>query len=236
MNTLTRRQREFQQREQLFLDTARAILRSDGVANLTMERIADLTEYAKGTVYKHFTCKEDILCGLCLDSLRQMAALFDKALQFKGNSRERIMAIGTAYQLYTLQYPEEFDLLIATRTNNIRQKASPERVADINHFDATVHNQIRSVVNDAIHAGQLKLPAHIQTDEVCFSLWAMSFGMLVLDQAKDIAGELVLPPIQQMIFNQITLLLDAYGWHPLSHEFDYHQAFARVLQHLNAQP
>lgn len=236
MNTLTRRQREFQQREQLFLDTARAILRSDGVANLTMERIADLTEYAKGTVYKHFTCKEDILCGLCLDSLRQLAALFDKALQFKGNSRERIMAIGTAYQLYTLQYPEEFDLLIATRTNNIRQKASPERVAQINHFDAMVHNQIRSVVNDAINVGQLKLPTHIQTDEVCFSLWAISFGMLVLDQAKDIAGELVLPPIQQMIFNQITLLLDAYGWHPLSREFDYQQAFARVLQHLNAQP
>ena len=48
VNTLSRRQRDFLQREQLFLDTAREILRRDGIAHLTMDRIAELTEYAKG--------------------------------------------------------------------------------------------------------------------------------------------------------------------------------------------
>ena len=49
VNTLSRRQRDFLQREQLFLDTARQILRRDGIAHLTMDRIAELTEYAVGT-------------------------------------------------------------------------------------------------------------------------------------------------------------------------------------------
>lgn len=236
MNTLTRRQREFQTREQLFLNTARTLLRSEGAANLTMERIAELTEYAKGTVYKHFTCKEDILCALCLESLHKMGELFEHAQKIDTHSRVRVMAIGTAYQLFTMQFPEELDLLIATRTDNIRQKASHLRVEQLNLVDKTVHNLLRSVVNDAIQEGMLKLPAHIQTDEVCFSLWATSFGIMVLDQAKEVVSELNLPPVQQIVLNQLTLLLDGYGWKPLSTEYDYLAAYQHILQHMEAQP
>lgn len=236
MNTLSRRQRDFLQREQLFLDTARSIMRSDGVGNLTMERIAELTEYAKGTVYKHFSCKEDILCALCLEGLRSMALLFEIANQIKGPPRLRVMAIGTAYQLFSMQYPEEFDLLIASRTNNLRQKASPKRVEEMNAADQAVHNLMRSVVNSAIAAGDLTPPPHIQTDEICFSLWAMSFGMMVLDQAKEATDELNLPPVKQIIFNQMTLLLDGYQWKPLSHEFDYFKSLQTMLQQLDVHP
>ena len=236
MNTLSRRQRDFLQREQLFLDTARTIVRTDGIGNLTMERIAELTEYAKGTVYKHFTCKEDILCALCLQGLQEMGGLFQKANSIQGSARLRVMAIGTAYQLFSLQNPEEFELLIATRTNNIRQKAAPTRVEQLNEVDQAVHNLLRSVINDAIQAGDLTLPGNIQTDELCFTLWAMSFGMMVLDQAKDATDELTLPPVQQMIFNQIMCLLDGYQWKPLSTEFDYLQAFHQILLTLDQQP
>ena len=236
VNTLSRRQRDFLQREQLFLDTAREILRRDGIAHLTMDRIAELTEYAKGTLYKHFTCKEDILCALCLECLQRLANVFEHAGNFPGNSRERVMAIGTAYQLYTLQHPEEFDLLIASRTNNIRQKASPQRVDDMGNADKVVHNQLRAVVNGAIADGKLILPPHVAVDELCFSLWAMSFGVLVLDQAREAAIELQLPPVQQIIFRQISLLLDGYGWKPLSTKFDYLQSFQRILRHMDGQP
>lgn len=235
MNTLSRRQRDFLQREQLFLDTARQILRSDGIANLTMDRIAELTEYAKGTVYKHFTCKEDILCGLCLECMRHLAALFEQAGNLGGNSREQIMAIGTAYQIFTQRYPEEFDLLIATRTNNIRQKAAPQRVEDMSNADKVVQNQLRTVVRRAIADGMLVLPPHIGVDELCFTLWAMGFGILMLDQAKDVTTELQLPPARQMLFSQINLLLDGYGWKPLSSEFDYQQSLQRILFHMDVQ-
>lgn len=233
MNTLSRRQRDFLQREQLFLDTARQILRSDGIANLTMDRIAELTEYAKGTVYKHFTCKEDILCALCLESIQHMTHLFEGASAFEGSSRERVMAMGAAYQIFTSKFPEEFDLLIAARTNNIRQKASPKRVEDMGSADKVVHNLLRAVVGRAIDDGTLVLPSHMTVDELCFALWALSFGMLVLDQAKEVTSELQLPPVQHALFKQFNLLLDGYGWKPLSSEFDYLQSFQHILRHLD---
>ncbi|HEX4938200.1 MAG TPA: TetR/AcrR family transcriptional regulator [Candidatus Kapabacteria bacterium] len=232
MNTLTRRQREFLQREQLFLDAARQILRSDGVAAFTIDRIASNTEYAKGTVYKHFTCKEDILCALCHESLVHLGEAFSKALTFPGNSRERMMALGTAYLQFTSRFPEEFDILIAVRTNNVRQKASEKRVEAMIAADQGAHDVMRSVMGAAIAAGDLTLPPATSLDEACFGLWAMAFGLLALAPASDMIDALQLPSVPAIMVNQLNLLLDGYGWRPLSTEFDYRQTFTRLLNHM----
>ena len=65
LDNLPRKQREFQQREQLILDTAQSMLHQHGYAQLTMERIAEAVEYSKGTIYNHFSSKEDMVCSLC---------------------------------------------------------------------------------------------------------------------------------------------------------------------------
>jgi len=52
---LSRKQREIATREQLILDTAQNILHEQGYSHLTMERIAEATEYSKGTIYYHFS-------------------------------------------------------------------------------------------------------------------------------------------------------------------------------------
>ncbi|MEE2731719.1 MAG: TetR/AcrR family transcriptional regulator [Pseudomonadota bacterium] len=234
MNTQTRRQREYEQREKLFLDAARNIIRIDGISALTMDKIAEHTEYAKGTVYKHFTCKEDILCGLCLDSLGLMYEMFSHALTWQGNSREKIICIGVGYQLYTQRFPEEFDLLIAARTNNIRQKASPERLERMDQVDTLVLNAIRAVIQLAIQSGDLTLPEHTQVDDLCLGLWAMSFGLLVLEGARDLISGLELSATNTLLLNQMSCLLDGYHWHPLSTEHDYLLTYQNTFRHLEA--
>jgi len=239
MNTLTRRQREFLQREQLFLDTARQILRSDGAAAFTMDRIAAQTEYAKGTVYKHFSCKEDILCALCHESLVQLEKRFRHALTLEGNHREKMMTLGTAYLLFTHHFPEEFDILIAVRTNNVRQKASPDRLQQMLEADQRVHDVMQSLIGAAIAAGDLQLQADISLDEACFGLWAMAFGLLALApvhdkmEQHDQMASPALPPIQQIMLHQMNLLLDGYRWHPLSTEYDYQASLNRILNHMD---
>ena len=232
MNTQSRRQWEFEQREKLFLDTARSIIRSEGISALTMDKIAEQTEYAKGTVYKHFTCKEDILCGLCLDSLGLMYEMFQQALTWDGNSREKIICIGVGYQLYTQHFPEEFDLLIAARTNNIREKASPERLERMDQVDTLVMNAIRAVIELGINDGDLTLRAGTKVDDLCLGLWAMSFGLLVLDSARDLISGLELSETNTLLLHQMACLLDGYHWKPLATEHDYQDTYLKTFQHL----
>ena len=64
MSTLTRKQREVHQRELMLLDVARKMLIENGYAGLNMDRLAEATEYGKGTVYQHFSTKEDLVTAL----------------------------------------------------------------------------------------------------------------------------------------------------------------------------
>ncbi|MCC2658985.1 MAG: TetR/AcrR family transcriptional regulator [Panacagrimonas sp.] len=61
MGTKERRQREFNEREELFLNVALELVRSNGLLNLQMSRLAEKAEYAVGTLYLHFDSKEDLV-------------------------------------------------------------------------------------------------------------------------------------------------------------------------------
>ncbi|MEO1235180.1 MAG: helix-turn-helix domain-containing protein, partial [Planctomycetota bacterium] len=74
MQTLTRKQREIADRERLILDHARRMLLDGGVASLSMDRLAEAIEYSKGTVYQHFSSKEDVVAALFIETCARRTA------------------------------------------------------------------------------------------------------------------------------------------------------------------
>ena len=95
LDKLPRKQREFQLREQLILDSAQCILHELGYAQLTMERVADAVEYSKGTIYNHFSSKEDLVCALCCRCVSNLIELFKRAYDYPGTTRELVLPILT---------------------------------------------------------------------------------------------------------------------------------------------
>lgn len=234
MTTLTRRQREYQQREQLFLDTARDIIRAEGFHALTMEKIAADTEYAKGTIYKHFTSKEDLVVGLCGQGLSYLVALCGAMADFPGKPREKLTVMAVAYQVYAHRYPEEYDLIMEARAGNLRERASAGRLALTDQQDARLLQLIRSQIETAMAEGDLVLRGGLQPDDICFGLWSMSFGVSVLQQARDMLINMRISDDALQLPLQLTYLLDGYGWRPLSDEQDYPAVLHKAQQHLHA--
>ncbi len=232
VTALTRKQRELQAREQLFLDVARNIIRSEGTALLTMERIAEITEYSKGTVYKHFTCKEDLMCALCEESLKYMLHLSESMKTFEGHPRERLMIVALAYQAHIERFPEEFDLFVAARSSDIRSKASAERLAKVDAFDSTLMGMVAAQIQDAVNAGDLSLDKHLTADDLCFGPWALSYGILSIYQGRDLVQSLELPDPKEALFRHLNALLDGYDFKPLSHQYDYRETMTRAMHHL----
>ena len=235
MNTQTRRQREFQQREQLFLETARQIIKSDGFHALTMEKIAAETEYAKGTIYKHFSNKEDLIVALCGQGLSYLVSLCEEMTSFPGKPREQLAVMAIAYQLYAGRYPEEYDLIMEARAGNLREKASAERLEQTDEQDARLLQLIRTQIETAISDGDLSIPVGLQPDDICFGLWSMAFGVTVLQQARDLLTNLQISDDEFQLSRQLTCLLDGYQWRPLSHEQDYLSILAKAGAHLKAK-
>ncbi len=74
----SRKEREFQRREQDILMAAVALFSEDSWENVTVAQIATRAEIGKGTVYKHFASKEDIYARLSLDFHYQLMSIYQE--------------------------------------------------------------------------------------------------------------------------------------------------------------
>lgn len=66
MQPLTRKEREFARREQEILDAALLLFESPNWEQVTVDQIAKKAEIGKGTVYKHFSSKDEIYACIAL--------------------------------------------------------------------------------------------------------------------------------------------------------------------------
>ena len=87
MGTKERRERQFQEREQRLLTAARQLIVRDGLLNLQMAKLAEISEHAMGTLYQHFASKEDLLVALMTESVAEQAVLFQKASAWKASTQ-----------------------------------------------------------------------------------------------------------------------------------------------------
>lgn len=69
-----RRQREFERREQEILDAALVLCATAQFESVTVEQIAEGADVGKGTVYKHFASKDELLFRLMLRFYRGLLA------------------------------------------------------------------------------------------------------------------------------------------------------------------
>lgn len=234
MTTLTRKERELQQRETLFLDTAERLLLERGYLGMNMDRVAELTEYSKGTLYQHFSCKEDMIAGVLIRTMEARERLFVKAATFRGRSRERMTAIGVADQVHALCYPDHERIERITKVESIWDKASEERRRRFQMRDNNCLATVHGIVRDGLASGDLKLPKGLTDESLVFGLWSMAVGAHTLIVFGIIPDMLTPEDPIQMLNRNYQVFLDGYQWQPLSTEWDYASTVTRVRTELFA--
>lgn len=221
MGTRERRAREFQHREQHLLDLATDLLLELGQDSVTMERLAERSEYAKGTLYKHFSCREDLLCALTTRRMGRISELLRRAQQYPGNTRTRLLASLVAYELYARKHPEEFRLLIALVSGPLNHRASSGHRQKLEEAQEGLFRVLRELFGEARENGELPALPMAQ-DPFSFGLWSLVFGSYVLSNADPLlCSRLQVPSLEEHLHGMLDLTLDGAGWRPLSTEFDY---------------
>ena len=229
---LSRKQREIATREQLILDTAQNILHEQGYSHLTMERIAEATEYSKGTIYNHFSSKEDMVCSLCCRSVNTLINLFTRAAEYKGSSRERFSAIGIGYSLYHQVHPMAAQNLQIIKINAVREKISNEKLKEMESLEQRITQIAISVVNEAIDCGDLAEETSAIANSIVFGVWSMYFGALLLERSDIPLQDLGFGPGVELLWLNTQKILDGYNWLPLSSNTDNDEIFKKITTDL----
>jgi len=225
---LTRKQREIAQRHELFLDIAGNLLSEEGFHLLTMERIAELAEYSKGTVYQHFSCKEEILIQLCINSMTALHKLFSRAAEFPGSYRDKIICIFYAHEVWTRNDKNAIDMLQHLSMHGVMDKVSAESQAEHDKLEHGLVGLVSSVVKAAMDAGELPKHKKLTPPEIVFGLWSMSMGGQLL-QASDL-------PLQDFgvenpgltLLRTVSATLDGYGWQPQHSESHFQKQLKKL--------
>ena len=214
MGTKERKQRELVEREQRFLDTSRELIRRDGLLNLSMARIAEDCDYAVGTLYQHFSSKEDLLMALVTEDVRIHADMFERVARWPATPRERMFAIGVADMIFVRRHPEHFRLAQYVLTEVVWGAASPERRQTLLEANQPLGENVHGIVRDAVARGDLELNG-LTPEEVCVGLWSLAIGMHNLVHAEGMLQDFNVREPYRLMCRHIQTQLNGLGWLPL---------------------
>jgi AcrR family transcriptional regulator len=202
-------------REQQILTLARPILVSEGYQSLSMDRLAAQMEYAKGTLYNHFPNKEEIVAALAIESLDLRRRMFEKASLLSSKSRERMMAIGCACDLYAVECADHFAVEQMLRNAVIWEKSSEKRQQLIQQCELRAMSVVAGVVRDAVAVGDLELPEEMTAEELVFGFWSLTYGSHVLASSSPSLPDIgINNPVRSIRYHGWTLM-NGYNWKPL---------------------
>jgi len=233
MTTLTRKQREVQERELRLLEVARKMLIEHGFAGLNMDEIARATEYSKGTVYGHFSSKEDLVTALAIQSMEQRLRLFELAFRFEALPRERMLAIGFADELFVRLHPSYFQSELVIKMANLKSRVSQERTEILEKLDQQCFSFLMRIIEEAVERGDLKFAEPSQPADLVFALFALAIGSstVIMNFCPLLEKFKIADPFASLRQNA-QLLLDGFAWKPLRSEWNYASTYQRIATEL----
>lgn len=221
-----RKERERAVREELILEHGQRLLLRDGFQNLNLDRLAEAIEYSKGTIYLHFSTKEDLVLAIATRALKERADLFERAAQFKGKTRERIRAIGFACCEFAVSHRDFFNIQMMLKSTSFWEKSSTERRRQHGIQAARLFQIVTAVVIDGVRCGDL--PAETRVTDVTLSLIAVTMGSHVVAMEPDMQMWFAIEDPLAVVRRNQDLICDGWGWKPLLAEWDYAATDRRI--------
>jgi AcrR family transcriptional regulator len=215
------------QRAAQILTAAREIFLLRGWDHFSFEGIAEFLECSRPLVYRHFSSKEEILLALAIQSKRRRARFYERAVMFAGRAREKMLAVGEAEAFLT---PRDLPVELFVTSACLRAKTSRERQEEMKVLDVRTISLGAGIIREAVSAGDLKLPTAMAPEDLLFITWATRWGALTLMRSDTPLGPAGISQPALAVERSLGLMLDGYGWRPLSREFDYKATRQRVRE------
>ena len=149
---LTKKQRDFARREQLILDTAISLFEGPYWEQVTVEQIAKKADIGKGTVYKHFTGKEEIYAYITLSFTRRLLEGFQQVVVHQEvlNSLQGIIRL--AFSSF-IENPAEARVSFYCKRDDYRERLNPELREQFDQLDAEFDTFIGGILQEGINQG-----------------------------------------------------------------------------------
>ncbi len=214
MNTQTRKQRERAAREADLLDRAYELVCEHGLVSLQMSHLATAGEVAMGTLYSHFSSKEDLLLALSVRSSTYRLEQIRRAVAWEECTRMRMLAVAMADWMFMDEHPQYAQIDQYAMSEVVWDRASPARREEFARSREPIGELIHEVVRDARARGELPEKS-FSVEETPFGLWTMLIGTNQLTHAAGLLEYFNIEKPYQLMVRHLTVWLNGLEWQPL---------------------
>ena len=106
------------------LDAARELFAQEGVAGLSMRRLADRIGFTPRTIYLYFTDKDDLLSELIEEEGGRLADQLEAVAAAQPDSSQRIGDVALAYVTFGLEHPKAYEALFMVRNHPMTRESA----------------------------------------------------------------------------------------------------------------
>ena len=178
MSTLSRRERERQQRRNDIVEAAEVLFSEKGFKATTMQEVSERVELSKGTIYLYFKSKEELYLSVCVKGVAEFGEDLVAAANAAGGLEEIIKAVYMAYIRHSLEKPAIFRVLRDTFIEQVRQNLSRATIEEISGIIRSWLELESGLIEEGIERGVFRQ----DLDPYGFSLtaWRTSTGLIEL--------------------------------------------------------
>jgi AcrR family transcriptional regulator len=223
----------FKDRELKIINSAVQLIQKNGIENLTMDKVVAQVPFSKGTVYKHFIGKEDLLLATSNYAIELLADLFHRAYQFNGCARSKMLLLNFSYLIYAMLYPALFQTVLCAKSPSVVGKSSERHINEGELLEIKLMTSIHGIVEEGINDNSLTIPLNMDVQQLCFSNWSMAYGAITLlsGEVDQCSGRTSLI-VERELFNLSNMLFDGMEWKPLTKDRSHHTILKAALAEL----
>ena len=111
MDTVSRKEKEKQLREEDIINAAEKVFTSMGYNGASMEEIAKEAQFTRKTVYQYFADKEDLYFAVIIRGFNKLLSYFQEDIKDGNNGFEKLQRLISAYYRFYQDFPSTFNLM-----------------------------------------------------------------------------------------------------------------------------
>ncbi len=167
-----------------------------------------------------------------LRSLRRRVEMIERAAGFPGRTRERMIAMVEADDVYFRLHPHHYRALQTVKIASLLGRSVPNREDAVEKCEKRLIILLSDVIGEGLKVGDLWLGRARSPGELAFTVWALAFGTRSLMDTKAAIWRVSAEEGIRLARETTDVLLDAIGWEPFSHQWDYAVTRERIAEEM----
>lgn len=166
-------------REKQIIDAADHILTKVGAQDLTIDKIVAHMGVAKGTLYKYYKSKDDVLAEVSVKALNVLLDYFKAEVKVETDPLKALEKMIMAFYRYYLKYPKYFELLIYMERPDFKSN-----IHSYMHISSEMKNYFTEHLARCQSAGLIR--KDIDPSYCTYMIWGSCMGLMNFIEAKKI--------------------------------------------------